>query len=54
MGELLDIFDKRGNKTGEKMEKEEAIKSGKLLKAFQIWIINSNSQVRISVRLMLQ
>ena len=50
MGELLDIFDKRGNKTGEKMEKEEAIKSEKLLKAFQIWIINSNSQVLVQKR----
>ena len=34
---FLDIFDERGNKTGERMEKETAIKSGKLIKAFQIW-----------------
>lgn len=50
MGELLDIFDERGNKTGEQMEKETAIKSGKLLKAFQIWIIDSNSQVLVQKR----
>ena len=47
MGEILDIFDERGNKTGERMEKETAIKSGKLIKAFQIWIIDSNSQVLV-------
>lgn len=50
MGELLDIFDERGNKTGEQMEKETAIESGKLLKAFQIWIIDSNSQVLVQKR----
>lgn len=50
MGELLDIFDKRGNKTGERMEKEDAIKSGKLIKAFQIWIIDSNSRVLVQKR----
>ena len=50
MGEILDIFDERGNKTGERMEKETAIKSGKLIKAFQIWIIDSNSQVLVQKR----
>ena len=50
MGEILDIFDERGNKTGEQMEKETAIESGKLLKAFQIWIIDSNSQVLVQKR----
>lgn len=50
MSELLDIFDKRGNKTGEQMEKEDAIKSGKLIKAFQIWIIDSNSRVLVQKR----
>lgn len=50
MEEILDIFDERGNKTGERMEKENAIKSGKLIKAFQVWIIDSNSQVLVQKR----
>ena len=50
MSELLDIFDKRGNKTGEQMEKEDAIRSGKLIKAFQIWIIDGNSCVLVQKR----
>ena len=50
MSELLDIFDKRGNKTGEQMEKEDAIKSGKLIKAFQVWILDSNSRVLVQKR----
>ena len=50
MDERVDIFTKDGYKTGESMFKEEAIKQGKLIKAFQIWIINNQGEVLIEER----
>lgn len=50
MDEIVDIFAKDGTKTGERLLKEDAIKQGKLIKAFQIWILNDTNQVLIEVR----
>mgnify|MGYP001652778069 FL=1 len=50
MEELVDIFTKDGYKTGISMPRETAIKEGKLIKAFQIWILNNNNQVLMEIR----
>lgn len=50
MDEFLDIFTKDGYKTGESLPREEAIRQGKLIKAFQIWIINDKNEVLLEVR----
>ena len=50
MDELVDVFTTDGYKTGEKMLREDAIKEGKLIKAFQIWIFNDKNQVLIEKR----
>lgn len=48
--ELVDVFDENGVRTGETIPREEAIRLGKLIKAFQIWIINNNNEVLMQVR----
>lgn len=50
MDEFVDVFMKDGYKTGEKLLREDAIKQGKLIKAFQIWIFNDENQVLIEKR----
>ncbi len=48
--ELVDIYDENGVSTGESLPREIAIQSGKLIKAFQIWILNNQNQVLIQRR----
>lgn len=48
--EFVDVFDEKGNQTQEKLSKEEAIKQGKLIKAFQIWILNNKGEVLMQRR----
>lgn len=48
--ELVDVFDENGVRTGETLQREEAIKLGKLIKAFQIWIVNNNNEVLMQIR----
>ena len=50
MDEFVDVFTTDGYKTGETLLREEAIKQGKLIKAFQIWILNNENQVLIERR----
>ena len=48
--ELVDVFDENGVRTQETLSKEEAIKEGKLIKAFQIWILNNENEVLMQRR----
>lgn len=48
--ELVDVFDDYGVRTQETLSKEEAIKQGKLIKAFQIWILNDRQEVLMQKR----
>lgn len=50
MEELVEVFNEYGFRTGEQLTREEAIKQGKLIKAFQIWIINEKGEVLIQKR----
>ena len=48
--ELVDVYNPDGSKTGEILTKEKAIKIGALIKACQVWIINSNNEVLMQIR----
>jgi isopentenyldiphosphate isomerase len=48
--ELVDVYAPDGSKTGEILTKEQAIKEGKLIKAFQIWILNNKNEVLMQLR----
>lgn len=48
--EIVDIYDENGVSIGKTLPREIAIQSGKLIKAFQIWILNNQNQVLIQRR----
>lgn len=48
--ELVEVYNPDGSKTGEILTREEAIESGKLIKAVQIWIINNIGEVLMQLR----
>lgn len=48
--ELVDVFDEYGVRTQETLSKDEAIERGKLIKAFQIWILNNKNEVLMQTR----
>ena len=48
--ELVDVFDEYGVRTQETLSKDEAIERGKLIKAFQIWILNNKDEVLMQTR----
>lgn len=48
--ELVDVYALDGSKTGEILTKEQAIREGKLIKAFQIWIFNNKNEVLMQLR----
>lgn len=48
--EFVDVYATDGSKTGEILTKEQAIKEGKLIKAFQIWILNNKNEALMQLR----
>lgn len=48
--ELVDIYDENEISTGEALPREIAIQSGKLIKAFQIWILDNQNRVLMQRR----
>ena len=48
--EYLDILDKNGNKTGEKMPRKEVHSKGYWHKGVHIWIINSKKELLVQRR----
>lgn len=49
--EFLDILDKNGNKTGEKKERKEVHSKGYWHKGVHIWIINSNKELLVQIKM---
>ncbi|MDR1826323.1 MAG: NUDIX domain-containing protein [Rickettsiales bacterium] len=50
MGELIDIFDKDWNPTGEVLEKSEAERQGKWHRAAHVWIVNPKGELLLQLR----
>ncbi|MBI1309605.1 MAG: NUDIX domain-containing protein [Proteobacteria bacterium] len=50
MDEMVDIIDATGARTGEVLERMEAIRQGKMLKYAQVWIFNSKGELLVGQR----